>query len=521
MGLITAETLAQDVANGTLPPDQTIAAENVPMSVETDATPDSVSQEIPSPKKETTIKHHSLSSTPRSASVSTDVDSDTQSASILDQSTGCPTPPVAEDRSPTTPITAGAFPASTPFHNFDDFSMGKGSVESSPHFMLDWQQLQLPLGFDPAIRNDSITSQDLNFDMSNMGLGAGLDLQFSINPELTPSMSAPLLTPIETPVLNRTYSDADLPSLISHHSHRHSMVSNQSFDSFQNMPFNQHVHVGDPVVAAQDGWNAFRCVPGPRPLSCPTTARWNLETLENSLKSHEVWNVWSPEVDDSSFSSVDRIGVMQIHASTRDKLLAITQGFLHKALEIHRGSHFGVHTPPYTPTNFVLLPPAKVLEYFLHSYGSSFESYYPVTSRGTLDANELVHCFHDKASSLLILLMLASGARNIPSAETRSLTAGLVETCRISLFDLVEKDVQMASDPNVLHAALLFTELAAWSGDKWHMDIAMGQRGIYTSMLRHSGLLEALPSQQPLLADNLADTDRAWNIWMQRESRSR
>jgi hypothetical protein len=171
-------------------------------------------------------------------------------------------------------------------------------------------------------------------------------------------------------------------------------------------------------------------------------------------------------------------------------------------------------------SNFIILPPARVLEYFLKSYANSFERYYPTSSRGLLDANELMQNYNDKASSLLILMMIAQGAMAIPSMEARWLTGGITEACRISLFDLIEKNIIMAGDPIVLRAALLFTVQAAWSGDKWQMDIAMGQRGMYFSMLRHSGILEERPAMSPPASGGVA-TEMLWRDWLQQESRSR
>jgi hypothetical protein len=108
----------------------------------------------------------------------------------------------------------------------------------------------------------------------------------------------------------------------------------------------------------------------------------------------------------------------------------------------------------------------------------------------------------------------------IPSMEARWLTGGITEACRISLFDLIEKNIIMAGDPIVLRAALLFTVQAAWSGDKWQMDIAMGQRGMYFSMLRHSGILDERPAMSPQTNGGVA-TEMLWRDWLQQESRSR
>ena len=116
----------------------------------------------------------------------------------------------------------------------------------------------------------------------------------------------------------------------------------------------------------------------------------------------------------------------------------------------------------------------------MHSYVHSLPVYYPLVVSGVVDPNEMLH--NNQASTLLVLLMIAQGAAALPTSEARYLSAGLTETCRISLFDIIEKNVELSADPTALRCALLFTLLGAWGGDKWQMDIAMGQRGMYLSV---------------------------------------
>lgn len=216
------------------------------------------------------------------------------------------------------------------------------------------------------------------------------------------------------------------------------------------------------IIAARDGWTVFRCTPTIPSSFCPRTALFNLERLELSLKNHEGWSNWRPSWDESDFQQGEQVTVMQLHEATRDKLLAITQSFLHKALDIHKDGM----SRSSSASNFILLPPTRVLEYFLRTYANSFERYYPMTDRGILDPNELMQSFNNEASSLLILMMIAQGAMVIPPVEARWLTGGLTEVCRISLSQLIEKSIIVAVDPIVLRAALLLTVQAAWSGDK-------------------------------------------------------
>jgi len=383
---------------------------------------------------------------------------------------------------------------------------------SSP-FMMDWAHMQLTNSYGHMGRTDMMIAGDMGLDMSGLPIGANADGMLTLIPELAQALP-PVPTPLATPRVDPgSFSDLEMGSSASiFYPARHGSISDSGVSDL------------GPIVAAQDGWNCFRCTPIIPPSSCPRTAKLNLQKLEQSLRNHEGWSKWRPAWDDADLTNGEHLTVMQLQESTRDKLLAITQTFLHKALDIHReggrSSPSGLQSPGSTGSNFVLLPPARVLECFLRSYANSFERFFPMTSRGTVDANELMRSYNDKASSLLVLMMIAQGAMVMPSVEARSLTGGLTEACRISLFDVIEKNIIMASDPIVLRSALLFTVQAAWSGDKWQMDIAMGQRGMYFAMLRHSGIMEPQSTPPPSLTHR-ATPDTLWNDWVIQEGRSR
>jgi hypothetical protein len=403
------------------------------------------------------------------------------------------------------------FGTSTPMSGYEDFVQAvrdQAGSSSSPHFMIDpWNTMSMTSEFDPMLMAMNM----------NMSMGPPSDGILGMIPEMSPTEGyGPVQTPIQTPCMDESFAELQIGSSASmfYSSTRNSSIADAGIPDLP------------AIIAAQDGWTVFRCTPSISSSSCPRTARLNLERLENSLKNHEGWSNWSPPWDESDFQQGGQIAVSKIGEATRDKLLAITQSFLHKALDIHKdgssSSNSGESPGSMSSgSNFVLLPPVRVLEYFLRSYANSFERYFPTSARGVLDTNELMQNYNDKASSLLILMMIAQGAMNIPSVEARLLTGGFTEACRISLFDLIEKNIIMAGDPIVLRAALLFTVQAAWSGDKWQMDIAMGQRGMYFAMLRHSGILETRPvSATPHMNGNMT-TEMLWRDWMHQESRSR
>lgn len=78
----------------------------------------------------------------------------------------------------------------------------------------------------------------------------------------------------------------------------------------------------------------------------------------------------------------------------------------------------------------------------------------------------------------------------------------------------------MCADPIALRCALLFTLLGAWSGDKWLMDISLGQRGMYLSMLKHAGMLESQPAMIPSFHGSTT-TELQWRAWLHRETQNR
>ncbi|KAK5661290.1 hypothetical protein OQA88_11185 [Cercophora sp. LCS_1] len=274
------------------------------------------------------------------------------------------------------------------------------------------------------------------------------------------------------------------------------------------------------VIAAEGAWNMARCNPPTFTGTCPRTAIVHLECLEEKCKQDGTWSSLEKYLDQVNWDASDLTSVVPLTSRTRDKMLAITQSFLHKALEIHRG---GVNSYPkgYSSPgdfNFIVLPPSNILEYFLRSYVRSLQVYYPLVVAGQVDPNEMLQ--NNQASTLLVLLMIAQGAAAMPTPEARFLSAGLTETCRISLFDIVEKDVELSADPIALRCALLFIVLGAWSGDKWLMDIAMGQRGMYMSMLKHAGMLDPQPNMIPQFT-GATNAELQWRSWLHREGQNR
>lgn len=266
----------------------------------------------------------------------------------------------------------------------------------------------------------------------------------------------------------------------------------------------------DAVLALHSSWPYFQCQRVEKfSLVQPKTASIYLEGLAQTLRHQATWQAWSAQIDERALNiSFERkISTEPIVGWSREKLLAITQGFLHKALEIHKVGQGSKDDTPASPESahetFLMLPPSEVMQFFLRSYVVRYEPYYCSIPGGRLDPNSLMHSSNSKAASLLILLMVASGASATATPEGRYVTSGLTEACRVSLFDTVEKDVAQAREVLVLRSALLLICLAAWSGDKWHMDMAMGQRGLYLAV--------SAPESDQNLTDGETDACSRWS----------
>jgi len=333
---------------------------------------------------------------------------------------------------------------------------GDYSHESDDQFLL-LGGMHNPLDFDMSILTEMMSPDSTRYEMTEPSV---IEAMPGTSMEANALSRASVSTTSSYSSKNGSASSMSLPES----PQRHSTSIYQRF-------FQEH----EAVTAAREGWPCFRCNPPIPTVSCPKTAKLYLEGLEQTLKNQDTWSSWDTQLDDIDRATGEEVLTESFIGCTRDKLLAITQGFLHKALEIHRarpvGSPESLGTSNLDCAQFIILPPPEVLEHFLRAYVCRFEPYYGFVSGGILKPNEIMQLSNGKASSLLLLLMVAQGAMATSTVQARYLTSGLTEACRISLFDIIEKDIVLSSDPIVLRCALLCTTLAAWSGDKWHMDV--------------------------------------------------
>ncbi|KAI0842634.1 hypothetical protein F5Y06DRAFT_131754 [Hypoxylon sp. FL0890] len=443
----------------------------------------------------------------------------------IDQGTPKPDPPIKTSMSPDSNNNAMTIDPriqqheSPPKKNSPANSQMSSDDFPSPHPRVEGLDEFLSLG------NDFIP-QEPNYQDMLVWSEYPLDLDMYTNnmPLAHADVAMPTFTELSDISSNSEHMSSSRGSI---HTRSTSIMSTVEFESAIksvdmsiNTPTEAMIPEFEVVIASEAAWPLARCNPPIFSGACPRTAIVHLECLEQKSRHEGTWNALEQYLEQVDWDAADLASVIPMTPRTRDKMLAITQTFLHKALEIHRG---GVNSQTKNFSSprllsFLVLPPSKILEYFLRSYVRNLSFFYSLVSAGCVDPNDMLQ--NHQAAALLVLLMIAQGASAVPTAEARALSAGLIETCRISLFDIIEKDIEMCADPTALRCALLFTLLGAWSGDKWLMDIAMGQRGMYLSMLKHAGMFESQPSMIPSF-NSSTNAELQWRSWLHRESQNR
>ncbi|KAF2260294.1 hypothetical protein CC78DRAFT_473255 [Lojkania enalia] len=281
--------------------------------------------------------------------------------------------------------------------------------------------------------------------------------------------------------------------------------------------------------ALDEDWTCFRCNPPSNQPINPRIGSNFLRRLEETLNDQSVWN--NTELLGHVPDCEATLYIEPVQESIRDKLLVISQGFLSRARDIHRAgaddSSFSRSRSSSTVAaanfaGFFILPPPVVLEVFLKMYACRVEPYLPFFPASAIGITQLIasNSNDEKSSILLLLLMIAHGAMGSPMPEALHLASGLIETCRICMYDVMEKHVRMAVHPVMLRCALMYLNAAAWSGNKWHMDVSCIVAHSWMQIVRYSRILDARKSSLANLEFSV-QTEASWKTWQAEETINR
>ncbi|KUJ23219.1 uncharacterized protein LY89DRAFT_573888 [Mollisia scopiformis] len=267
------------------------------------------------------------------------------------------------------------------------------------------------------------------------------------------------------------------------------------------------------IIAAEDAWPIACCNAQIFSGVCPRTASFHLKSLQQVCDNENVWTSF-----DTSFSQMDAndVEIVPLSPGTREKIVAITQSFLHKVLATQMGELHG-RSGQSEPSRFLILPPPNILESFISNYSRNLAVYFSLLPGGRLNINELM--VDSQSSTLLVILMIAQGSTSVSSAEAKYLAMGLTEICRLSLFEAIDRNTGLSADFVMLHCAFLFVLLGAWGGDKWHMNVAVGHTPMLILMLKYAGMLE--PQRFMISFSSAPGLELDWRAWQEYESRNR
>ncbi|OAG45115.1 hypothetical protein AYO21_00463 [Fonsecaea monophora] len=272
-------------------------------------------------------------------------------------------------------------------------------------------------------------------------------------------------------------------------------------------------------------WTMLQCCPFDLSIA-PTRAKDNLVYLERLSKNGDSWHGADGAPDGQAFDMTDDFQRTPVSLMTREKMSAIIQSFFRRALDMHGFGYtprtFASQTAGgwFTSSTFILLPPPASIERFLYNYVQFTDPFYPLIPARHFDPNQLVDDENEQAATLMLLLMIASGAMMDSASRSIRFAAGLTEVSRIALSDILEKHNSLSTSELILKCALLFIVQAAWSGDKWQMDIGEGHRSMYIAMLRNSRYLAQQTVATPTGVTE-QDLDALWKAWIKFESRNR
>ncbi|CAI7583485.1 unnamed protein product [Penicillium glandicola] len=260
--------------------------------------------------------------------------------------------------------------------------------------------------------------------------------------------------------------------------------------------------IADADLHALEGWLLFQCNPVTPSSACAPTAANHVKNLCALLEDGKM-TVHRGQVADSN------IAIEPLSPSIREKLSAGLQILYKEAQELY-GLQGTSNGKKYDRASVLTLPSAPVLEFLFRACLGCCQPYYPFMHTATLKTNERMEGRNTILPYIMLLLMLSVGAMAAGTGENYPKIAhGLVEICRVSLRNLIERDIKVALDHEVSQCALLNLIASVWNGDKWQMDMHL--------KADHHDHRDA----QVARLESAHDIAHSWEIWKEQERANR
>lgn len=229
----------------------------------------------------------------------------------------------------------------------------------------------------------------------------------------------------------------------------------------------------------EESWPGFCCNPMPTTDLPEKANRCHLANLQAAFRAFAgnekaVLNLDSGHADDIGGEVLGpRVEPMSAGARTvlekaiQSTILAVTSG----SRRTGKMALNGDLDPSAASVEPPQLPSARVLDYFLRVFAREREPFYELNRGQDLHLLQFLDEGGEAFARIALMLMIAHGAMATPTIASIQFAQGLTEACRILSSD-PSTDQGRWGDLGVLFAAFLFLNLAAWSGDVWHMNVS-------------------------------------------------
>ncbi|KAK5454648.1 hypothetical protein LTR20_010307 [Exophiala xenobiotica] len=280
------------------------------------------------------------------------------------------------------------------------------------------------------------------------------------------------------------------------------------------------------LVADWDHWAICRCLPPPT-AAPEDRKKSSIMTLEQNFGRPGPWTSLPGNRRGAQFAPAERFVNVKLSEATREWLSVIAQRFMRVAMDVH-----GLTLDPPSPASpevdefgalggFIRLPPSDSLHRYLETVLTNYEPFYPLVPARILEPNQLAGPQYGRGSNLLLFLMFAFGSMLDPAIKARRFSTALIEICRHSIHDVLEKDSGAPGSGLLFYCSLIFIIKSSFSGDKAHMNIAVAHRHMYLTLMRSAGHFRKPHRQtQPLIFEH-EGLKRFWQSWLEKESASR